>query len=64
MDYLQVFEIKTLNKNRRKTLSVTHIQEVPPYMDVHLLKKNIKVSGRIYVIDDIDHVTMLWAREY
>lgn len=64
MDYLQVFEIKALNKDGEKILSITHIQEVPPYMEVHLLKSDVEIEGRIYVIDDIERVTMLWAHEY
>ena len=64
MDYLQVFEIKSMNKGGKRTLSITHIQEVPPYMEVHLLKSDVEIEGRIYVIDDIERVTMLWAYEY
>lgn len=64
MDYLQVFEIKTEDKKGINNLLITHIQEVPPYVKIHLLKKNFNINGRIYIIDDVEHVTMLWSYEY
>lgn len=64
MDYLQVFEIKPMNKYGKSNLSINHIQEVPPYKKIHLLENDVEVEGRVYVIDDIDRVTMLWAHEY
>lgn len=64
LDYLQVFEIKPMNKYGKDNLSITHIQEVPPYKKIHLLENDIEVKGRVYIIDDRDRVTMLWANEY
>lgn len=64
MDYLQVFELNPINKHGEICLSITHSQEIPPYKRIHILDKFTDINGKIYVIDDIDHVTMLWADEY
>lgn len=64
MDYLQIFELQGLVENGKKLLKITHRQEVPPYKKEYKLKHFIELSGKIYVIDDVDHVTMLWANEY
>lgn len=64
LDYLQVFELKPINVKENTVLSITHIQEMPDYKKIHLFESEIEVVGRIYVIDDIDIVTMLWAQEY
>lgn len=64
VDYLQAFDLKPLIRNNKNLLSITHIQEVPPYQKTHIIEKKLPVSGRIFVIDDIDQVTMMWADEY
>lgn len=64
MDYLQVFELKPINKHGKVYLSITHSQEVPHYKTEHLLQNFVGVKGKIFVIDDVDHVTMLLAEEY
>ncbi len=64
MDYLQVFNLKPVNKQGRVCLSITHSQEVPHYKKAHILEKFTDINGKIYVIDDIDYVTMLFAEEY
>lgn len=69
LDYLQVFGIQTKDNPDRKgkILVITHSQEKPPYQKEHTLHIRADsevVNGKIYVIDDIDHATMLWADEY
>ena len=61
---LQVFDLKPIKNSGKGKLSITHIQEVPPYEKIHLLETNINVSGRVFVIDDIDYVNVRWASTY
>lgn len=64
-DYLQVF---TFEKLRQELISIKRVQEEPPrttvvytaYKDEY---RNI-LDKKIYVIDDTDHSTMLYANEY
>ena len=69
LDYLQVFELKTtFNPDREgKMLSITHSQERPRYKKEYALPisgDSQSVSGKIFVIDDLEYATMLWADEY
>lgn len=69
LDYLQVFEIKTTDNPDRegKLLSITHSQECPRYRKQYVLpvsKDSESINGKIYVIDDGEYATMLWADEY
>lgn len=60
-DYLQVFKF-TANKDGIK---IIHTQEIPEYHQEYVLGKNIHFFvGKIYVIDDNTHSTMLLAEEY
>lgn len=62
MDYLQIFELSVLEG---KVQVVTHKQECPePYEAVYYPVDVSLCEGKIYVIDDYFHVTMLWANEY
>ena len=64
-DYLQVF---TFEKLRQDLMSIKRVQEEPPrttvvytaYKDEY---RNI-LDKKIYVIEDTDHSTMLYANEY
>ena len=69
LDYLQVFQIKTKkNPNREgKILEIIHSQEIPEYSktyEIPIRQEEESISGKIFVIDDITHATMLWAEEY
>ncbi len=60
-DYLQIF--KLTNKNGQQ--KIIHIQEEPKYKREYLLKTGTPIfEGKIYVIDDETHSTMLLAEEY
>ena len=59
-DYLQVFNF-TAEKGKQK---IEHIQEVPEYKKKYLLNADTIFIGKIFVIDDDDHSTMLLAEEY
>ena len=60
-DYLQVFELSE-EKGKQK---IEHSQEVPEYKREYLIKTDAPFFvGKIFVIDDETHVTMLLAEEY
>lgn len=65
-DYLQVFDIGK-SKENDSIIRIIHSQEVPEYEKVHELDKQIfggDFTGKIFVIDDETHQTMLLASEY
>jgi len=59
-DYLQVFTLSNFNGLQM----VVHTQEVPDYKRQYLLKTEKSVSGKVFVIDDKTHSTMLLSSEY
>ncbi|MBU1142087.1 MAG: DUF960 domain-containing protein [Firmicutes bacterium] len=64
VDYLQVFEFKV----KENHIEIEHRQEVPEYKMIHKIKKLDQYKSldkiKIFVIDDIDHSTMLLSSEY
>lgn len=60
-DYLQIFKMSNENGQQK----ITHIQEEPEYAREYLLTTGTPIFiGKIYVIDDETHSTMLLAEEY
>ena len=60
-DYLQIFEL-TAEDGKKK---IKHIQEEPEYQKEYLLDADTPFYvGKIFVIDDLLHSTMLLAEEY
>lgn len=60
-DYLQVFKLTEENGK----LKITHIQEQPEYQREYLIDSDSPFfNGKIFVIDDETHSTMLLAEEY
>ena len=61
-DYLQVFQF-TLEDGKQK---ITHTQEEPHYKREYLLEMtDVPIFiGKIFVIDDGEHSTMMLASEY
>ena len=60
-DYLQVFEL-TVEEGKKK---IKHIQEEPEYQKEYLLGVDTPFyGGKIFVIDDETHSTMLLAEDY
>ena len=59
-DYLQVFELGAFGGMQQ----IRHSSEQPAYCKVFLFLSEAPVTGKIYVIDDNDHSTMLLAEEY
>ena len=60
-DYLQVFKC-SMSDSKQK---IEHIQEEPEYKREYLLNADTPIFiGKIFVIDDDTHSTMLLAEEY
>lgn len=66
LDYLQVFKFEERkDDNGCVSKFLVHTQEVPEYKMEHVLDLTDNfVEGTVFVIDDGDHSTMLWADEY
>ena len=65
IDYLQVFTFKKIDG---EILALHHEQEEPPLLNVHYTNYRPEydeiLHEKIFVIDDGDHSTMLFAYEY
>ena len=65
IDYLQVFTFKKIDD---EILALHHEQEQPPMLNVHYTNYRPEyeeiLNEKIYVIDDGDHSSMLFAYEY
>jgi len=65
LDYLQVFKLKSEPYGDHKfKIIVTHSQEVPVYRKEDEFYYDQAIDGKIFVIDDDTHSTMLWSYEY
>ena len=60
-DYLQVFRLS----NEGGKQKIVHSQEQPDYQKEYMIDSASEpVTAKIYIIDDGDHSTMLFAEEY
>ena len=59
-DYFQVFKLDVANGKQH----IHHISEQPEYSQDYMIDIANPVNQKVYVIDDIDHSTMLLAEEY
>ena len=65
MDYLQVFTLAPFYKDGNIYQKIIHNQEIPRRKKEKILNVFEKaITTKIFVIDDIDHITMLLADEY
>lgn len=64
LDYLQVFALRPIQKEGLNFQLIECRQEVPEYRDEMIVSCEKPVFDKIFVIDDVDHVTMLLANEY
>lgn len=64
LDYLQIFRIVSEKKGNKKFLHIYHEQECPEAKLKYIVPTEKEVSGKAYMIDDLDHVTLLLAEEY
>lgn len=61
LDYLQIFKLYC----DERSMKIIHSQEEPSYEREYTIPiTDEEILGKIYVIDDGDHCTMLWADEY
>ena len=63
-DYLQVFQLSVTGTQDQARQFIVHYQEQPLYRKEYTFNSNQCVSGKVYVIDDGNHCTMLLADEY
>ena len=59
-DYFQVFKIDVRNGKQH----IHHFSEQPEYSKEYTIALANQINQKVYVIDDIDHSTMLLAEEY
>lgn len=64
LDYLQIFNLCTIPQENGIRQLIIHRQEEPPFNYQIFFNVSKPVNAKIYVIDDIEHVTMLLANEY
>ena len=64
LDYLQVFTLKTFGENKNMLLNIMQEQENPERCINYIIPIDKTIDTKVYIIDDIDHVTMLLAEEY
>jgi hypothetical protein len=65
MDYLQIFKLIPCHKDGAVYQKIIHSQEVPKREKttvINVIEKSI--NAKIYIIDDVTHITMLLADEY
>lgn len=66
LDYLQIFKFK-VEKNDKGILvqKVTHSQEQPAFSYTYEFPlSDVWIRENVYIIDDTEQCTMLWADEY
>ena len=59
-DYFQVFALKEIDGKQH----IHHFSEQPEYSKEYQISTEKPITAKIYVIDNIDHSTMLLAEEY
>ena len=64
LDRLQIFKLSTSEKDGMLLLNIRHEQEIPEARIDYLVPVEAALDHMIYIIDDVDHVTMLLAEEY
>lgn len=64
LDRLQIFRLSTTEKDGTLLLNIRHEQEVPEASMDYFLPVDEAINTKVYIIDDVDHVTMLLAEEY
>lgn len=64
-DYLQVFKLIPVEIGGETVLKIVHTQEKPSYERTVILSRLTQpIQGKIFVIDDGNHSTMMLAEEF
>ena len=64
LDWLQVMTLDTIIKDGIKVLHITHEQEQPEGKLEYYIPVEYKLKCKVFVIDDVNYMTMLFAEEY
>ncbi len=64
LDWLQVMKLEGITKDGVSVLHVLHEQEVPEGHIEYYLPCEFEGKQTVFVVDDVDYVTMLLASEY
>ena len=64
MDYLQIFNLTPGTLNGKSVQKIECVQEQPQHKVILKVESGFTVNEKIYVIDDVKHMTMLLANEY
>ena len=64
LDWLQVMMLETIDKDGVKVLHITHEQEQPEGKVEYYIPVDCNIQCKVFVIDDVEYVTMLLAEEY
>ena len=64
LDYLQIFRLETIEKDGTLMLHICHEQENPEAKVDYLIPVSERIDTKVYIIDDVEYVTMLLAEEY
>ena len=64
LDYLQVFNISIIDKDKG-IVKIEHTQEIPEYKKTSIIKSNeVRNNLKVFVILEAEYATMLLASEY
>ena len=64
LDYLQVFNIRIIDKDKG-IVKIEHTQEIPEYKKTSIIKsKEVRNNLKVFVILEAEYATMLLASEY
>ena len=63
LDYLQIFRLETIEKDGMLILHICHEQEIPETKLDYLIPVSEQINAKVYIIDDVEYVTMLLAEE-
>ena len=64
LDWLQVMKLEGITKDDVSVLRIVHVQEMPEGQVEYYLACEFEGKQTVFVVDDVDHVTMLLASEY
>lgn len=64
LDYFQAFNLKPSKKDGVKVQLIECHQEVPEHRDELSVICEEPIYEKLFLIDDVDHVTLLLAKEY
>lgn len=64
LDWLQVITLDRIKRDGIKVLHITHEQEQPEGKVEYYIPIESTINFKVFVIDDVEYVTMLLAEEY